>query len=203
MSTPTRHPMPPAADPSPGPGGNPRVPAQRAHPVGHPAGGHQDPVRVACPAPVVRLCPAGSVELDQRMLVIGYLSTVASMLDKRGFLVRALHAQEPSSPTLWGEVILGPTHNSGSGWSPARLRWEQNSGWSAILLPANGDEHRAASRYLPAQLVPAPVTVAHFVAALHTDPDTVWARASLRPPRRVDRRWLILQLARFAMPEPW
>jgi hypothetical protein len=147
--------------------------------------------------------PRRVVERDQRMLVIGYLSTVASMLDKRGFLVRALHAQEPSSPTLWGEVILGPTHNSGSGWSPTRLRWEQDSGWSAILLPANGDEHRAASRYLPAQLVPAPVTVAHFVAALHTDPDTVWARASLRPPRRVDRRWLILQLARFAMPEPW
>jgi hypothetical protein len=90
------------------------------------------------------------------------------------------------------------------------LRWDQDSGWCATLLPGggecagdSGDERLAVSRYLPAQLVPAPVTVAHFVAALHADPDTVWGRATFHPPRRVDRRWLILQLARFAMPQPW
>jgi hypothetical protein len=137
------------------------------------------------------------------MLVIGYLSTVASMLDQRGFPVLELHAQAPSSPTLWGDLTLNPEHTAGSGWAPARLRWDQDSGWSATLLPADGDEHNAVARYLPAQLVPAPVTVAHFVAALHTDPDTIWARATFHAPRRADRRWLILQLARFAMPEPW
>jgi hypothetical protein len=129
------------------------------------------------------------------MLVIGYLSTVASLLDQRGFLVRELHAQEPSSPTLWGSLR-----------APARLRWEQDSGWRATLLPDSGDsedERRGVDRYLPAQLVPAPVTVAHFLAALLTDPDTIWARATFLAPRRVDRRLLILQLARFAMPEPW
>jgi len=140
------------------------------------------------------------------MLVIGYLSTVASLLDQRGFLVRELHAQEPGSPTLWGSLSLNPPPPPGSGWAPARLRWEQDSGWCATLLPdsdGSGDERRAVARYLPAQLVPAPVTVAHFLAALLTDPDTIWARATFHAPRRVDRRWLILQLARFAMPEPW
>ena len=144
------------------------------------------------------------------MLVIGYLSTVALRLDQRGFLVRELHAQQLDSPTLWGELTLTPAHPPGAGWSPDRLCWEQDSGWSAILLPAaatiadlRGDERRAVSRYLPATLVPAPVTVAHFAAALCTDADTVWACAMFRPPRRIDRRWLTLQLARFAMPEPW
>ncbi|WP_445189230.1 DUF6292 family protein [Pseudonocardia sp. Cha107L01] len=120
------------------------------------------------------------------MLVIGYLSTVASRLDERGFLVRALHAQGPSSPTLWGELTLDPAHParpSGSGWAPVRLRWDQDSGFSATLLPGGGEdgeggeggeERLAVSRYLPGQLVPAPVTVAHFVAALHTDAATVW-----------------------------
>jgi hypothetical protein len=144
------------------------------------------------------------------MLVIGYLSTVAGLLDHRGFLVRELHAQGPSSPTLWGSLTLNPPHPPALGWAPARLRWDQDSGWCATLLPGggecagdSGDERLAVSRYLPAQLVPAPVTVAHFVAALHADPDTVWGRATFHPPRRVDRRWLILQLARFAMPQPW
>jgi hypothetical protein len=135
------------------------------------------------------------------MLVIGYLSIVASLVDHRGFLVRALHAQEPNSPTLWGSLTLEAMHTSG--WAPARLCWEQDSGWSATLLPHSGDERLAVSRYLPAQLVPAPVTVAHFVAALYADADTPWARATFRPPRPVDRRYLILQLARFATPEPW
>jgi hypothetical protein len=151
------------------------------------------------------------------MLVIGYLSTVAHQLDQQGFLVRELHAQQPNSPRLWGHLTLDPAHTphtpthttrtQGSRWVPARLGWDPNTGWSATLLPdgGGGDERErlAVSRYLPGQLVPAPVTVAHFATALHTDADTVWARATLRPPRRIDHRWLILQLARFAMPEPW
>ena len=153
------------------------------------------------------------MQVDLRMLVIGYLSTVALRLDQRGFPVRELHAQQPDSPTLWGELTLtpapAPAPAPGAGWSPTRLRWEQNSGWSATLSPTArtvGDggraERRAVLRYLPATLVPAPVTVVHFAAALRTDPDSMWARATFRPPRPIDRRWLILQLARFAMPEP-
>jgi hypothetical protein len=135
------------------------------------------------------------------MLVIGYLSTVASLVDQRGFLVRALDAQQPNSPTLWGSLTLEAMHTSG--WAPARLRWEQDSGWSATLLPRSGAERLAVSRYLPAQLVPAPVTVAHFVAALYADANTPWARATFNPPRPLDRRYLILQLARFTTPRPW
>jgi hypothetical protein len=143
----------------------------------------------------------GRVDVDYRMLVIGYLSTVSSRVDQRGFLVHALHAQEPNSPTLWGSITLQAVDRSG--WAPARLCWEQDSGWSAILLPLGGDERLAVSRYLPGQVAPAPATVAHFVAALRTDPDTIWARATFRPPHRLDRRHLVLQLARFTTPEPW
>jgi len=204
MPTPTRNPRPPASDlPPTSHRGDPTVPRPRAHPTMRPPEEDPQPTPgVAEPARAARPRPAGSIDVDQRMLVIGYLSTVASRLDQRGFLVRALHAQEPSSPTLWGSLTLDP-RTPGSGWAPARLHWEQDSGWSATMLPEGGDQRTAVARYLPGHLVPAPVTVAHFVAALHTDADTVWACATFRPPRRVDRRWLILQLARFAMPEPW
>lgn len=204
MTIPTRDPGSAAPDLSlGGRGDDPKVPRPRTHPAAGPtAEGRPGAPPAPDRAAVVRANPPGSLDVDQRMLVIGYLSTVASMLDRRGFLVRELHAQGPSSPTLWGDLTLNAPPR-GSGWAPARVRWDQDSGWCATLMSEGGDEHLAVSRYLPAQLVPAPVTVAHFLAALHTDPDTVWARATFRPPRRVDRRWLILQLARFAMPEPW
>jgi hypothetical protein len=174
--------------------------------VGRSAGhDHHAAPRDGVPAPALGSRPAGYVDLDQEMLVIGYLSAVASQLDQRGIAVRTLRAEGPHSPTLSGVLTLVPGHtpSSRSGWAPARLLWGPDSGWSATVLPRGADEHLAVSRYLPGQLVPAPVTVAHFVAALRADSDTIWACATFRQPRRVDRRYLILQLARFALPEPW
>lgn len=145
------------------------------------------------------------IDSEEHTLVLGYVSAVAYRLNQRGFMVRQLNAQPADSRTLWGELTLHATNVPSVEWAPARLRWDQNTGWSATLLPGglDGDERLAVSRYLPAQLVAAPDTVAHFIAALHADSNTVWASASLRPPRRTDRRLLILQLARFALPEPW
>ena len=207
MSTPTRTSKSPAPHPPSftldGWGGDPTTSGQHMHSAEHE---HHAASGVGVPAPALGSRPAGYVDLDQHMLVIGYLSAVASRLDQRGIAVRTLHAHKPNSPTLSGTLTLDPGHTPGSvsGWAPARLRWEPDSGWSATLLPRGGtDEHLAVPRYLPGQLVPAPVTVAHFVAALRADSDTVWACATFRQPRRIDRRWLILQLARFALPEPW
>jgi hypothetical protein len=204
------HPHPQVSSPAPAVvqarrlGPDPATSGQHMHSAEH---DHHPASREGLPAPALGSCPAGYVDLDLHMLVIGYLSAVASRLDQRGIAVRTLHAQEPNSPTLSGTLTLDPGHTPGkvSGWAPARLRWEPDSGWSATLLPRGGgaDEHLAVPRYLPGQLVPAPVTVAHFVAALRADSNTVWACATFRQPRRIDRRWLILQLARFALPEPW
>ncbi|WP_028933673.1 DUF6292 family protein [Pseudonocardia spinosispora] len=145
------------------------------------------------------------VDSEEHILVLGYVSAVAYRLNQRGFMARQLHAQPSESRALWGELTLHRGDVPSDEWAPARLRWDQNTGWSATLLPGglDGDERLAVSRYLPAQLVAAPDTVAHFVAALHADSNTVWASSSLRPPRRADRRLLVLQLARFALPEPW
>jgi hypothetical protein len=87
--------------------------------------------------------------------------------------------------------------------TPPRVEGRPPARLPATLLPRSGDERLAVSRYLPAQLVPAPVTVAHFVAALNADTNTPWARATFNPPRPLDRRYLILQLARFTTPQPW
>jgi hypothetical protein len=136
--------------------------------------------------------------------VIGYLSAVASRLDQIGITVRELRAQEPNAPRLAGTLTLAPIHTPGAGWSPARLCWEEDSGWAATLLPegGNGEKRFAVYRYLPHVLVPAPATVAHFGAALRVDPDTIWASSTFDPPHKVDRRWMIRQLTRFAPPEP-
>jgi hypothetical protein len=88
-------------------------------------------------------------------------------------------------------------------WVPTRLRWGQHRGWSATLTPTAAGHLGAVARYLPGQLVPAPSSVARFVRALLRDPDTIWAAATFRAPPPIDRRWLILQLSRFAVPEPW
>jgi hypothetical protein len=146
---------------------------------------------------------AEQVDLDQHMLMIGYLSAVAARLDQRGIMVRALRLQDADPGSLGGVLTLDPVHASGSRWIPTRLRWEEHSGWSATLVPKGGDERLAVERYLSGRLVPAPVTVAHFAAALNADANTVWACATFRPPRKVDHRWLMLQLGRFALPEPW
>jgi uncharacterized protein DUF6292 len=205
MASSTRNPRPPATNLAQrnrsGQRADPTIPTQRARAVQPRAGENPQGVpRLAGPAPPDPSRASGSDDLDHRMLVIGYLSTVTGQLDQRDFFVRELHTHEPSSSTLWGSLTLDATPKSN--WAPARLHWEQDSGWSATLLPRSGDERLAVSRYLPGQLVPAPVTVAHFAAALRADPDTGWARATFRPPRRVDRRYLILQLARFTMPAP-
>jgi hypothetical protein len=186
MSTPTRHRGRPAPAPAPT--------------VQH--RDQQDSPRFTGPAPSARSRPAASVDLDRHTLVIGYLSTVAGLLDQRGFLIRALHGQEPRSAALWGSLTFDPAHTARSGWAPARLRWQEDDGWIATLLPASGDERLAVSRFLPGQLVPAPTTVAQFVTALCSDPNTVQACATVPTRRRVDPRWLVLQLARFTMPEP-
>jgi hypothetical protein len=51
-------------------------------------------------------------------------------------------------------------------------------GKSATLLSGIGEERLAGSGNLPGQLVPVPVTVVHFAAAVYTDADTVWACAA-------------------------
>lgn len=158
--------------------------------------------RVAQPpvsAPAVETRPGAGVILDERILVSGYLSAVASRLDERGIMVRTLGVDGSGGEAWAGTLSLAV--GGGSRWAPTRLRWEHDCGWSATLQ--DGQDCRGVQRYLSGQLIPAPVTVAHFVAALSEDPHTIWARATFRRPRQVDHRWLILQLSRFALPEPW
>jgi hypothetical protein len=53
------------------------------------------PLRLVEASPAVRRSgpPSGSVDLDEDMLVVGYLSAVAALLDQRGLTVRALDAK--------------------------------------------------------------------------------------------------------------
>jgi hypothetical protein len=62
------------------------------------------------------------MDVDQRMLVIGYLPTVASRLDQRGSCGR--WTREPTSLMLWGSLILDPAPALDSGRARARVRWE-------------------------------------------------------------------------------
>lgn len=150
---------------------------------------------------------AGTV-LDGELLLSGYLAAVARQLDRRGIGVRHQHTRGGDTARLSGLLALAPEPRAGgSRWAPVELRWQQDRGWSATLLPTDREAWRrcphGVQRYLPRTLVPAPDTVAHFVAALNADEHTIWACATFRPPRRADRRWLVLQLSRFAQPEPW
>jgi hypothetical protein len=143
---------------------------------------------------------------EDALLVDGYLAAVAARLDQRGIMVRELRATG-SSP-LAGVMTLDGEPESGRRWLPTRLSWQEHQGWTATLCsaePTASDQRRSAEvpRYLPRQLVPAPETVAHFVAALNADAQTIWARNAVHQPQRIDRRWLRLQLSRFALPEPW
>jgi hypothetical protein len=191
-----------------------------------PAGQHHDEVPgpraatttspgVTSPGPAAT--PAAShtdVEYDQHQLVMGYLSAVAHQLDQRGIAVRAVLARglHPLSGILTLRATRPVNPPQPTRWTPALLRWEPDRGWSATLLldpdarrgehAGRGDRPVRVARYLPGPLVPPPVTVAHFAAALATNPDTVWATATFRPPRQVDRRLLIMQLSRYALPEP-
>jgi Family of unknown function (DUF6292) len=150
----------------------------------------------------------GGVPLDERMLLDGYLTAVARRLEQRGISVREMRADCSESGRLAGMLALAPPPGAGrSRWIPARLEWGQDRGWSATLVPIDQDIEPPGSpgvlRFLPRKLVPAPDAVAHFVAALTADEHTIWACATFQPPHRADRRWLILQLSRFALPEPW
>ncbi|HEY2205549.1 MAG TPA: DUF6292 family protein [Pseudonocardia sp.] len=145
---------------------------------------------------------SGSVGITENVLVLGYLSAVARSLGHRGVLARAIQANPPDADTLGGTLTLQPCRDTGSRWVPARLRWDQHGGWSATLTSAGHERLDGVVRYLPGQLVPAPATVAHFIAALDADTSTIWAAATCRAPRPVDRRWLVLQLSRFAPPDP-
>lgn len=151
--------------------------------------------------------PDGGVPLDEPMLLDGYLTAVTRRLEQRGISVRELRAGYSKPGQLAGMLTLVPPRGAGrSRWVPARLDWGQDRGWSATLLPIDDVEPPGSAgvqRFLPRKLVPAPDTVAHFVAALIADEHTIWACATYQPPHRADRRWLILQLSRFALPEPW
>lgn len=151
--------------------------------------------------------PDGGVPLDERMLLDGYLTAVTRRLEQRGISVRELRTGCSESGQLAGMLTLVPPRGAGrSCWRPVRLDWGQDRGWSATLQPIEDIEPPASTgvqRFLPRKLVPAPDTVAHFVAALTADEHTIWACATFQPPHRTDRRWLILQLSRFALPEPW
>jgi hypothetical protein len=151
--------------------------------------------------------PTGSLDLDEHILISGYLAAVAACLDQRDVMVRQLRAINPRRGPLRGVITLDRPSRIRTQWIPTGLTWEEGRGWSATLSPVHPESsvwgQREVSRYLPRQLVPAPEVVAHFVEALNTDEHTVWACSSFREPHLVDRRWLILQLSRFAMPEPW
>jgi hypothetical protein len=152
--------------------------------------------------------PDAGVSLDDQVLLDGYLTAVTGRLEQRGISVRKARAGCSEAGQLAGTLTLTPPSGGArSRWMPARLDWRQDRGWSATLLPIDDDLEPTGStgvlRYLPRKLVPAPDTVAHFVAALTADVHTIWACATFQPPHQADRRWLILQLSRFALPEPW
>lgn len=135
----------------------------------------------------------------ENRLVIGYLCAVAVRLAQRGIPVRALRADEPDK--LVGSLTLDTPPGREHAWNPTRLRWAPDTGWSATLNQHRADHPDAVVRYLPArQRVPDPVAVAHFLAALRADPDTIWATATPQRHRPIDHRVLIMRLSRFAPP---
>ncbi|WP_345702955.1 DUF6292 family protein [Pseudonocardia eucalypti] len=144
---------------------------------------------------------------DEQELLTGYLAAVAMRLDQRGIAVHETRATTLATGALTGWMALTPVR-AGGRWAPIRLDWREDTGWSATLAPpaeqaaASGHDDRVP-RYLPGKLVPAPTTVAHFVAALIADEAAPWASAIYRQPRRIDRRLLILRLSQFGLPEPW
>jgi hypothetical protein len=143
------------------------------------------------------------------MLITGYLSAVAAHLDQRHIAVRSLHVAHPGSPPLAGYLLLAPHPRESQGWKVTRLDWDEHFGWRATLRPTHDHDlstnpDPGLARYLPHRRVPAPITVAHFTAALNTDPHTPWASyVPHTPTSRIDRAAALSQLGRFAAPEPW
>lgn len=135
---------------------------------------------------------------SHRSLVCGYLTAVAAHLGRRRIGVRALHVDTSHRSWLTGHLTLVPKPSPSSLWVTDVARWDQCNGWSTILRRV-GDEHCASTtRYLSTQhVVPLPSTVAHFIDALRTDPDTVWASSTRRGPRPLDQRLLIAALVPF------
>jgi hypothetical protein len=170
--------------------------------------------------------PAEGVTLAPLQLVIGYLAAVALRLEERGTSVRALRVAGPgvagpgvAGPGVAGPGVAGPgavkpaeealggeltlTASCAAVWAPTRLCWSDRDGWTARLHATEGAQRRgAAVRYLPGAAVPAPITVARFLTALCTNPETTLACATLRRVQPVDRRCTILQLSRYALLEP-
>jgi hypothetical protein len=148
--------------------------------------------------------PTIGPDSEDALLVNGYLAAVAASLDQRGIMVRELRAT--GSAPLAGMMTLDCDPDDGARWAPTRLSWQEHQGWAAALCSPESTADQGRSevlRYLPRHLVPAPDTVAHFAAALTADAHTVWACNAVHQPPRIDRRWLRLQLSRFALPEPW
>lgn len=135
--------------------------------------------------------------VEECTLLIGYLSAVALRLNERGILARSLHT-EPSP--LAGVLTLDVTPHNGSVWIPTLLRWAWDEGWSATLCRQDeAQRHARAVRYLPShQLLPAPESVAHFVAALRSDPNTTWGAITLHPHEPLDRRVLAMRLGAYS-----
>ena len=161
----------------------------------------RDSETVPCPVPAPRHHGwAGSVARDPHELVAGYLCAVAWRLEDHAIAVQALRTDLSGPDGLGGELTL--TASPGPGWAPTRLRWTHRHGWVATLCC--GSEHCATVlRYLPGPAVASPVTVAGFAAALHTNPHTALASATIRHAHHTDRRCTIAALSRFALPEPW
>ncbi|HTK68103.1 MAG TPA: DUF6292 family protein [Pseudonocardia sp.] len=135
-------------------------------------------------------------------LVAAYLSAVANCLAERNLTVRALRVDETEgngTRTLTGHLTLVP----GAGharWAPSSLRWDEHTGWSAVLRHTVEPGLGAVSRHLTGQLVPAPLIVAHFVSELDGDPNTIWATALEQHPALLDRRCLAMELSGYAYP---
>jgi hypothetical protein len=118
---------------------------------------------VAGHAPPRRVDPAFD---DDDILVIGYLSAVATALDERGIAVLTLRRDGHHPDALSGTLALHPaTACAGHGWGPTQAGWHQDTGWS-IRFYGGINGHLTAGRYLHTEPVPSPAVVAGFVAAV-------------------------------------
>jgi hypothetical protein len=140
------------------------------------------------------------------LLVTGYLSAVAHVLDRRRIAEARLRIGPAQDPTLAGSLDLELIQFSER--SSITLRWDERSGCSALLRdPVRegvGFGSGTSRRYLHPETVPEPDAVAAFVAdiAAGRDAGMVYPADALRDGRREDRRIRVLAaLARHALPE--
>jgi hypothetical protein len=141
------------------------------------------------------------------LLVTGYLSAVAHVLDRRRIAEARLRIGPAQDPTLAGSLDLELIQFS-ERFSSIALRWDERSGCSALLRdPVRegiGVGSGTSRRYLHPETVPEPDAVAAFVAdiAAGRDAGMVYPADAVHDSRRGNRRIRVLAaLARHALPE--